>query len=58
MEVLPRARHRHVEQPALRVDLLGFACGHVQGYTAVHEIEIKTVSHSYRLAEWMVDKIR
>ena len=41
MKVFPRTRHRHVEQPALLVDLLGFAGGHVGRDAAVHEIENK-----------------
>lgn len=39
IKVFPRPRHRHVKQPALLVDLLGFACGHVRRDAAVHEIE-------------------
>ena len=30
IKVFPRTRHRNVEQPALLVDLLGFAGGHVR----------------------------
>ena len=41
MKVLPRPRHRHVEQPALLVDLLGFAGCHVRRDAAVHKIEDK-----------------
>ena len=39
IKVLSRTRHRYVEQPALLVDLLGFACGHVRRDAAIHEIE-------------------
>jgi hypothetical protein len=41
IKVLSRTRHRHVEQPALLVDLLGVAGGHVRRDAAVHEIENK-----------------
>src|SRR6516164_3548034 len=41
IKVFSRTRHRHVEQPALLVDLLGSAGGHVRRDAAVHEIENK-----------------
>src|ERR1700739_1786384 len=41
IKAFPRTRHRHVEQPALLVDLLGSASGHVRRDAAVHEIENK-----------------
>ena len=41
IKVFSRTRHRHVKQPALFVDLLGFAGGHVRRDAAVHEIENK-----------------
>ena len=41
IKVFSRTRHRYVEQPALLVDLLGSASGHVRRDAAVHEIENK-----------------
>ena len=41
IKVLSRTRHRHEEQPALLVDLLGFAACHVRRDAAVDEIENK-----------------
>ena len=39
IKVFPRTRHRNVEQPALLVDLLWFASGHVRRDAAVHKVE-------------------
>ena len=39
IKVFPRTRHRNVEKPALLVDLLWFASGHVRRDAAVHKVE-------------------
>jgi hypothetical protein len=41
MQMLPGARHRHVEEPALLVDLIGLAGCHVRWNASIHEIENK-----------------
>src|SRR5271165_1931301 len=41
MKMLARPSHRHIEEPALLVDLLGFAACHIRRNTAVNEVENK-----------------
>ena len=41
MKMLARSCHRHIEKPALLVDLLGFAACHIRGNAPVDEIENK-----------------
>ena len=58
IKVFPRTRHRNVKQPALLVDLLGFAGCHVRRDAAVHKVENEDGVPFRPLAEWIVDKIR
>ena len=39
VKMLARPSHRHIEEPALLVDLVGFAACHIQRNTAVDEVE-------------------
>src|SRR6266481_4398663 len=41
MKMLARSCHRHIEKPALLVDLFGFAACHIRRNTAVDKIENK-----------------
>jgi hypothetical protein len=58
MQVLPRAGHRPEREAALLVDLLAAADCHAKGMQRAMTLSRNTASHSWPLAEWIVDSTR
>jgi len=58
VQMLPRARHGHVEETAFFLDLLVIPESHVRGDAAIGELSTNTASHSWPFAEWIVDSTR
>jgi hypothetical protein len=58
VEARLRARHRHVEQAPLLLDLLGAAGGELDGKLPSATLSTYTASHSWPLAECTVERMR
>ena len=57
-ELILSARHGDVEQASLLFDVVRASRPQVGGDAAVTALRMKTLLHSWPLAEWIVDKIK
>ena len=56
MQMVPGARHRHVEETALFLDLFTVANRHVRRDAAIDDVQHEDGIHSWPLAEWIVER--